>query len=181
MNRNINKIHYDTNWEQSDQWLHLTLNAAPAGYVISSVSQSQQEQFSQVINRLGEFRKLGDNWDGYNSANVSQVAVDDALALVRSQLSLGGKLNLPEVFPTSHGTVALEWQQGEGEAVVEVGAAGVSGFVKAQPSSPTYYINGVDTQVTAQLPFLIASLISPQGPWVGSSLNVHYDVDKSDV
>jgi hypothetical protein len=174
MNRNISRIEYDNPWKEPTFWWTQAGSVSPAAYVITQWSQTDTEQYQALVKRLTELRSLEDNWDGYRGAGISSAAVDEASALVKAQISSGGKLNLPEVFPTPNGTIAMEWQQGEGEAVFEIGNAGISGFVKPQPSAPTYYINRASFG-GSYLPLIIASLMAPQIPWAGSYLTVKYD------
>jgi len=182
MNRHINRIHYDTDAEQANYWWQVIGNAAaPVTYCIPQISEAEREQLNEVAKRLREFQNLNDNWDGYNSAGISALAVDEAVALLNAHAGLGGKLSLPQVYPTTNGTIAMEWQEGDGEAVVEVASTGVSGFVRPPASAATYYINGVDTQLGYQVPCLIASLMTPKTSWTGSFQDLRYDTDKSDV
>jgi hypothetical protein len=164
VNRNINRIEYDSEVAQ----LNLGISQQYVPHQISCFTTvlplSESTRYNDVVSRLSEIGSLHDNWDGYHAACVSATVIGRATALLNGNVQLAGRLALPDLFPTPHGTLAMEWQQGEGEAVLEVGDNGISGFAKSSPGAATYHITAEADALGPHLSSVIANILMPQKP-----------------
>ena len=92
---------------------------------------SSNRCFDLSQERLLEFRHLSDGWNGPNSVGVlAEVLsrVELALHVVKSIPTLPE----PELTPTNHGTISLEWASKHAEVYIEVGKTRMSGFIKGE-------------------------------------------------
>lgn len=164
MNRNINRIEYDS--EVAPPNVGVTQQFVPLQFsCFSSVLPlSESARYNDLLTRLNEIGGLHDNWDGHHAACISATAIEHATALLNGHVPLMGRLSLPDLFPTPHGTLAMEWQEGDGEAVLEVGDNGISGFIKSSPGAATYHIASEAGALGSHLSSVIANILTPQRP-----------------
>lgn len=70
-----------------------------------------------------ELRKLEDDWDGLGALKPTTKSIDQAEVLCRVVKHFG--FAVPEVCPTTNGTVSLEWYDGKGYLEIEIERNGV--------------------------------------------------------
>lgn len=134
---------------------------------------SQSEKFAEALEQLNVFSCLGEDWDGYGGAAIGKQAIQHARSLLTT--SLYSLATLPEITPTSNGTLVIEWQGNKGEAAVEIGNTRVSGVIKPQ-NSPTICIEGENTRVADYLPAFIAPLLGSERRQVAAITPVEYEL-----
>jgi hypothetical protein len=99
---------------------------APTNNLFSVSGSSRNES----IKRLEEFSLLHDGWDGYGAYAPSKTVCDHAVQLI-NHLALGfPNVPSPEIMPSSNGTVLFTWEGQNSEAVLEIGEANFSGFIR---------------------------------------------------
>ncbi len=103
-----------------------------------SVPVPNASGFSSAQAALEQIGRLKANWDGYGALAVAS----DACAHAQGFLAVPplGML-VPEVNPTSNGTVSLEWSSSEGDAYLEIGRTRYSGHIQTQRGR-TFYLEG---------------------------------------
>jgi len=85
---------------------------------------------NESIKRVEEFASLHDGWDGYGGYAPSKTVCDHAVQLI-NHLALGfPNVPSPEITPSSNGTVLFTWEGQNSEAVIEIGEANFSGFIR---------------------------------------------------
>jgi len=83
---------------------------------------------------MNQFKKVGDNWDGYGAKAPSEMAIKNAISFLKL-LPAGYQkmLNLDEVNITPYGTVVMEWYKDENHFLsIEVGNSKI-GFFSETP------------------------------------------------
>jgi hypothetical protein len=103
--------------------------------ITPSVPNTSELLSAQVV--LGQLSKLKEDWDGYGALAVASDACAHAQRFIA--FSPQGML-VPEVSPTSNGTVSLEWVSNEGDAYLEVGRTRYSGHIQSR--GKTIYLQG---------------------------------------
>lgn len=157
------------------QWAAIGM---PCAYA-SAYSASQLNRYNELVQQLNQLEVLADNWDGYGGASFSQSALEQARKMLGAQLHSSGKVSLPNIVPTSNGTVALEWQEGDGEAVVEIGSTRVSGFIKAH-NAPPVFLSGSTAAYMTSLPTLIGNCLASESPKATSISQVEFQQTGND-
>lgn len=102
-----------------------------------AVDVSNWSNAAVAVRALGLLRE---NWDGYGALPISNVAVNNAAAILES-ISLIASFGAPEVTPTSAGTISLSWETNNTEAVLEIGNTKYSGYVQTV-GQPVIYLHG---------------------------------------
>src|SRR5438132_8152602 len=95
---------------------------------------------------LEELSKLKQNWDGYGGLPVAPEGCAHARTFVA--LTPQGML-VPDISPTSNGTVNLEWTSSDGEAYIEIGRTRYSGHIQPRQGE-TIYLQGQLTNSAEQ-------------------------------
>lgn len=96
---------------------------------------------AQIV--LDEIGKLKDGWDGYGGLAVTK----ESRAHVRKMIAIAPHgLRGPDITPTSNGTIAVEWQSGQGEAFLEVGCTRYSGHIQPKDGTTIYLQGQLSTQ-----------------------------------
>jgi len=103
--------------------------------ITPSVPNASELLTAEVV--LGQLSKLKEDWDGYGALAVTP----DACAHAQRFLTFSPQgMLVPDVSPTSNGTVSLEWLSNEGDAYLEIGRTRYSGHI--QSGGKTVYLQG---------------------------------------
>lgn len=97
------------------------------------------QEWDNVIHTLVSLNELEDNWDGYGGASIAKSAQNNALGIanyLRRVLKF-----VPEVSPTSGGTISFLWETANAEAYLEVGDEKYSGYLQIG-EFPTSLLDG---------------------------------------
>lgn len=81
--------------------------------------------------RLAAIRELADGWHGHGSMRIADSViqrVQEAVVLINQ----AGNLPVPEITPTSNGTISLEWENTIVSIYVEIGRTRMNGFIEGQ-------------------------------------------------
>ena len=73
--------------------------------------------FGAVVERLGQYLSLGEDWNGYGENAITTQAVVRTVKLL-TQVAMKGPE--PAVFPMSDGGIQIEWHYGGTEIEIEV-------------------------------------------------------------
>lgn len=103
--------------------------------IAPSVPNTSELMSAQVA--LEQLSHLKEDWDGYGALAVASDACAHAQRFLASPPQ--GML-VPEVSPTSNGTVSLEWASSEGNAYLEIGRTRYSGHIQSR--GKTIYLQG---------------------------------------
>ena|SRR2546425_992730 len=88
---------------------------------------------------LSAFRKLGDNWDGFDAAAPDATIIERAISFLRI-LRDRDRSNPPgRVVLSSDGFIALEWVEGNRFIQAEVGDSNEVEWMIAIPGQPTQF------------------------------------------
>jgi hypothetical protein len=135
----------------------------------------QSERYKQLMDRIDSFEKLMDNWDGYGGAKISEEAIKQVRQLINTQFqSSANALSMPEISPTSNGTIVVEWQEGGGEAAVEIGTSRVSGFVRSA-TAPIVRIRGESKALSSYFPLFVGPMLDPNNLRARTITKVEYE------
>jgi hypothetical protein len=85
---------------------------------------------SDSIKRVKGIESLRDGWDGYGGYAPSKLVCDHATRLINCLAAAFPDLSSPEISPNSNGTLQLTWEADKGEAIIEIGDARFSGYIK---------------------------------------------------
>lgn len=110
----------------------------------------------EAVQCLDELSELQDNWDGYGAPRLDRAVTDNARVALRLFLSRG---LVPEITPTSNGTVSFEWEGDHAEAYFEVGQTTFSMYVKPFKGVTSYF----DGKVAEMGPVLAEELAEAMG------------------
>lgn len=92
---------------------------------------------------INRFTKLKDNWDGYGGVPVSSAVADRVRKFVWS-LDPSLTLKISDVFPNSHGTISIDWENEKQEKLsIEIGKTTFSYFVDYNDVKETKLFDGV--------------------------------------
>ena len=73
----------------------------------------------ELSDRLEHLAQLPQNWDSYGGLPISPKAVEQAKAILREVIALGGKdFPLPFIGPSGDGTLVLEWKTPAGQELI---------------------------------------------------------------
>lgn len=112
------------------------------------------EQAKSARLAIRELADLGENWDGYGAAAISEQTRDNALRLVSLIAAAPHGLPAPEISPKPNGAISFEWETPRVEAYLELGNTRYSGFVTTnqQPAALFEgYADSMDQQIVAVL------------------------------
>lgn len=102
----------------------------------------QWDAAKESILKLAE---LETDWDGYGAAQISKNASTNARNIIERLESLKGLMQIPDISPTSAGTIALSWESGDIEAYLEIGNTRFSGYLKIGSGRPALLEGDADT------------------------------------
>lgn len=85
----------------------------------ATVKHGESAAVIRFYRELREIAQLEDNWDGYGAAGVSQRVHLNARKIVQPAVDHG---LVPDVSPTTAGTVEFDWQVGSIQVSIEVGS-----------------------------------------------------------
>lgn len=114
-----------------------------AGYLYTKMDRYPAIHFDFVTNpflstmsKINQLLLLNDNWDGYNGKAVFPKVGENAFAFI-SCLNSGDVEKITDIFPNSHGTLTLEWENKEDEKLaLEIGSNSYSYFVSSANKQP---------------------------------------------
>jgi len=108
--------------------------------------QSVRSEFARswvrksIADDLRRIDELQDGWLGAGSLGVSKDVVANVEKTAEAIANTRG-LSAPEVTPTTHGTVSLEWENSSMHVYIEIGKTRSNGFLNLQGSEPILFSN----------------------------------------
>ena len=102
---------------------------------------SQLAKWDQAFSEVRKLGLLRDNWDGYGGCAVTTAAVNNLVQAFSVMSGSDPAIPVPEVSPTSSGTISLTWEDASIDAVLEFGVTRYSGYVQI-PNQPVIYLDG---------------------------------------
>lgn len=120
----------------------------PYGVPLKAARSQLASDISKWEQSASEVRELGlleENWDGYGGLKINSRVVDNTVRALEMMAAANPVIVVPEISPTSSGTIALRWDTSEMEAVIEFGITRFSGYVQAR-HQPTVYLGGDATK-----------------------------------
>ncbi len=101
----------------------------PPDQAVATISATIVEELQPALERLEEFARLPEDWDSYDAAPISAIAIDRARELAAEIISRHALSIRPvgyafDVLPTPDGGVQLEWSVGEHHLEIAVGQHG---------------------------------------------------------
>jgi hypothetical protein len=97
---------------------------------------------------LQEIAKLKMDWDGYGALPVTP---DSCSHAQRFLAATPQGMKAPEITPTSNGTITLEWESSEGNALIEIGRTRYSGHIQPKHGQTFYLQGGLATGLDQQI------------------------------
>ena len=176
MSRTFGRLVWDRYFRQAS--LQDTWFAAQQAF-IAQPSVNHTERYAHLVAKLNELANLADNWDGYGGAAISQSTLDHVRKLLGAQVLYGRDLSLPDLMPTSNGTIALEWQEPDGEAIVEIGENDLSGFVRTREDEHVV-LGGSASDFSESIPSIVDAYISIDHEVPTTISQVEYDLAGND-
>lgn len=119
-------------------------------YFVPEATRIEQSKSAQLA--IKEMTALGENWDGYGAAAISEQTCDNALRFVSLIAAAPHGLPAPEISPKPNGTISFEWETPRVEAYLEIGNTRYSGFVTTDQQPPALfegYADSMDQQIVA--------------------------------
>ena len=107
---------------------------------------------------IESYSELLENWDGYNAAPIDSVVICNTIFSLSIILNF---TSIPEITPTSNGTIGLEWENKGKVAYLEIGITKMS-FYLTRPNKEPIYIDGNIEDiflVSVKIGILISTLI----------------------
>lgn len=92
--------------------------------------------------KLLELKILQDNWDGYGGSAISTEAMKNAVQFFDLIEGFPGALAIPEMSPTSSGTISFTWDAFGSDIYIEIGNTRFSGFVKSRSAAEPLLFEG---------------------------------------
>lgn len=130
---------------------------------------------SQCLQTIQSFADLPDNWDDAGGVTFKKETVANARALMEFMTSRA--IPCPDVSPNPHGTIAMEWENDQGYAYVEVGASQLTALVKTVDRRLVFYLDRVNARTItfwSGLAFQLQSVLFPQlitrPMWISTSV-----------
>lgn len=122
----------------------------PPELAVATISATIVEELQPALERLEEFKGLGEDWDSYGAAVISRrsigLARDIAAEVVSSHaLSIRPEGYIFDVVPTPDGGVQLEWTVGDQHLEIAIEPQGAFSYLLASSSdSDTQVVTGED-------------------------------------
>lgn len=107
---------------------------------------------------LSGIASLKDGWYGEESVAISEKVINRARLVAERGISAG--LPAPELTPTTHGTVSLEWENDHAAGYIEVGTTLMNGFLRMAGNAPTLISDVAELPQTLYLDW--SALLVPQ-------------------
>jgi hypothetical protein len=85
---------------------------------------------------LDDIAALKDNWDGYGALAPTRESCSYARSFLANATD---GIPIPEVNPTSNGTINLEWKSDSGTAFFEIGKTRYSGHIEPRRGSTIFF------------------------------------------
>ena len=101
---------------------------------IGGMTVARIKQWEDTKLYIQEFGKLDDNWDGYGAESINEKVVSNACRIMDMLRSVSW-LTLPEMAPTTRGTISLSWENEDDEMYLEIGNTRYSGYIDMGDSS----------------------------------------------
>jgi len=119
----------------------------PLKYKLNKANGQLASRVAKWDRAFSEIRGLGllhDNWDGYGARGVTIAAVENVLHAFEVMSASDLTIPVPDVCPTSSGTISLTWDDADTDAVLEFGVSRYSGYVQIR-NQPIIYLDGSAT------------------------------------
>lgn len=85
------------------------------------IYRDDNDVYSYLFGKIDEFMSLANNWDGYNGIPISN-EIGQAVKTFIASLPDTLIDRITDVFPNSHGTISIEWENGRNEKLsLEIG------------------------------------------------------------
>jgi hypothetical protein len=97
-----------------------------------------RHQINAAESMIEAIGTLGEGWDGYDAIAISPVVCSNAKTFLRIGPS---ELSVPEITPTSNGTLNFEWASNNAEAYLEIGQTRFTGHIQTKKGE-TIYLDG---------------------------------------
>lgn len=113
-----------------------------------------------VLSKLAELAKLEDGWYDQDSVGISPLVIERSRNVIERALQAG--LPKPELTPTLHGTISVEWETINASVYLEIGRTKMNGFLRTRGNEPTLIsdVNVLPDMLYSDL----NSIISPKNP-----------------
>lgn len=109
----------------------------PRSFLTQPANQTRH-QISAAESVIEAIGTLGEGWDGYDAIAISPVVCANA----KTFLTIGPlELSVPEITPTSNGTLNFEWTSNNAEAYLEIGQTRFTGHIQTKKGE-TIYLDG---------------------------------------
>lgn len=119
-------------------------------------------EVGRTMDLIKNFRQLGENWDGEGGQTFKEATIAHSLVIVEYVTSRG--LPCPDVSPNPHGTIAMEWENKNGHAYVEVGKQQLTALFKATDRRTIFSLDRVDAadgSIVESIVFELNALLYP--------------------
>ena len=94
------------------------------------------DPFFTTISKIKTLASLNNNWDGYNGRAIFPKVGENAQSFV-SLLDAEAIEKITDIFPNSHGTITLEWENDDNKKMaLEIGSNSYSYFVTNSNKQP---------------------------------------------
>lgn len=113
------------------------------------------------MDRIEEFGKLSENWDGHGASSISNQARDNANHFIETIEAAPFNTPAPEVLPQPNGTISFEWETPFVEVYLEVGNTLCSGYIKADAVEHVLFLQGPAGALDQQIVALLYDVIAP--------------------
>lgn len=130
----------------------------------------------EAVHTLDEIAQLRANWDGYGAPALDRATVGNARAALKLFLSRG---LVPEITPTSNGTITFEWEGDDAEAYFEVGQSTFSMYVKPFRGVTSYFDDEVAEMGPVLADELAEAMVRRQAKIRPSVTAISYDAVRS--
>lgn len=109
--------------------------------------------------------KLGEDWDGYGAARISDQATKYATDFL---MAAGVDFPAPDVVPNSNGTISLGWQSAKNAVHLEIGAA--TFFLSIDQGGEPIFISDCASELGRTLAEFIAQSLYPRPSTTATSV-----------
>lgn len=163
-----NKLHID---EDGDEWLEARINYlylenldpldVMYNFYLSSYKHQKNGTFlfvdvewikkvidakdldEKVVDRIIEFVKLKDNWDGYGAIPIKELTLVSLVKYLRSVFSDESlyKPDVEDIYPTPYGSIVIDFETERGLVSSEIGSSDF-GFFTDYNESENYGVEG---------------------------------------
>ena len=100
---------------------------------------------TELKNRISELGNLHDNWNMYGAVAPSDEVINNTYKLLDVIINDGYTIKAEDIFPTTYGSIVMDFENERGLISVEVGKKGIGFFTEFVENNKDFSLDKIET------------------------------------